>query len=619
MKKTIYMVFFINTIENILYYKGMEKIMIFINSMYNQDAGAPIFPIEFIEDISKLKEDKDTIKFFDLNILVYNKFKDYKIYEQLKYIFGGYMGSPFNAKKTLINTYRYEALPTVELITYLIVSKDLNNENLLNYLDLSCKEYGLDFDYTLKCLENLTSCLYEYAEIVNSYEDEEVCLNVDSVSSVGIGLLFASMIDKKIVAIGNQINVPEIANYALTLGVIDEIKCPHNSEYIYNSEKFLEVLSQIKEYLYLYPLYYGLRIVPYKLTNGCPQKCNFCTERMFWTSDGKIIDSYKQKNLDDSMKEIEYLVEEVGVDGITFNDCMVDFSLPRYKRIVDYLVGNNVFCSGSTRVDCLSDEKVDILKKMNFTNLIIGLETFNKSSVSVYNKGKSNYLNNFEKTFNRLKESGIEPQINIVIDHPFENEKDVLNAIEEDKYSLEKMREHQLYILDLSVGEMLINYPSENYFNIMNNPKFNIEYHCINDVNINSNIKKAVNKIPYKAIANYETNLNKNILIDQVYKTMNYSADVEMRIATLIKHWKQLNQRWLKKDISIECKWNLSEKVENDAVLSMILNQKLVKYKKIIKNNDIQAIVTYLLTLYYLNIIDFTEGRGIRNEKNFCN
>lgn len=581
--------------------------MIFINSMYNQDAGVPIFPIEFIEDISKLKNDKDSIKFFDLNILVYNKFNDFKIYEQLKYIFGGYMRSPFCANEILINTYRYEALPTAELITYLIKSKDLSNERFLYYLDVSCKEYGLDFDYTLKCLESLVSCLHEYANIVNTYEGEEVCINLDSVSSVGIGLLFASMINKKKIAIGNQINVPEVANYALALGVIDDIKCSHNDEYIYSSNKFIEILSQVKEYLSLYPLYYGLRIVPYKLTNGCPQKCNFCTERMFWTANGEIIDNYEHKNLDNSIKEIKYLVEEIGIDGITFNDCMVDFSLPQYKKIVEYLVENSIFCSGSTRVDCLSDEKIDVLKKMNFTNLIIGLETFNKSSVNVYNKGNSTYLNNFEKTFDKLKESGIEPQINIVIDHPFENEDDVLSAIEIDRLSLEKMKNHQLYILDLSVGEMLINYPSENYFNILNNVNFNIQYHNINDVNIDERIREAIHKIPYKAVANYTTKVNKNILIDQLYKVMDFNEDVTKRILTLIKHWELLHKRWMKKDIIINCKQSLNEKIEDDDVLSTILNNKTIRYKELIEENDILCIITYLLTLYFLNIIEFVE------------
>jgi len=88
--------------------------MHFINSMYTQDAGCPIFPFEFISDIQYYLNGQ-SFDFTDINLLVYNKINSFFDYELLKALLGGYVSSYTLANETPLNYYKFEALPSAPL------------------------------------------------------------------------------------------------------------------------------------------------------------------------------------------------------------------------------------------------------------------------------------------------------------------------------------------------------------------------------------------------------------------------------------------------------------------------------------------------------------------------
>ena len=89
----------------------------------------------------------------------------------------------------------------------------------------------------------------------------------------------------------------------------------------------------------------------------------------------------------------------------------------------------------------------------------------------------------------KLYENNIVTQINIVLFHPNESYEDVKQSIIEVQDFVARARNTGVIVPKLNVGEMVINYPSYNYFNIMDDAEVIIEYHS----------SKILKEIPFRA------------------------------------------------------------------------------------------------------------------------
>lgn len=56
--------------------------------MYTQDAGAPQLPMEFFEDATYYFDVVKSNKFLDINVMIYNKLKSFRIYSFMKGLAG---------------------------------------------------------------------------------------------------------------------------------------------------------------------------------------------------------------------------------------------------------------------------------------------------------------------------------------------------------------------------------------------------------------------------------------------------------------------------------------------------------------------------------------------------
>ena len=105
--------------------------------------------------------------------------------------------------------------------------------------------------------------------------------------------------------------------------------------------------------------------------------------------------------------------------------------LERLERIYneaispDYIVGLSI----ATRPDCLSDEVIELLKKLNFKKPVsveLGLQTVNEKTAEYIRRGYKNSI--YFDAVKRLKTAGIEVVTHIIIGLPFENEQDAVNT-----------------------------------------------------------------------------------------------------------------------------------------------------------------------------------------------
>ena len=94
----------------------------------------------------------------------------------------------------------------------------------------------------------------------------------------------------------------------------------------------------------------------------------------------------------------------------------------------DYIVGLAI----ATRPDCLPDEVVELLKKLNNKKPVsveLGLQTVNEKTADYIRRGYKN--SDYFSAVKRLKEAGIEVVTHIIIGLPFETETDALKTTEQ--------------------------------------------------------------------------------------------------------------------------------------------------------------------------------------------
>jgi len=102
-------------------------------------------------------------------------------------------------------------------------------------------------------------------------------------------------------------------------------------------------------------------------SRSCPYQCTFC-----FHSTGK---KYRQRSIDNLIKEVEYLSNEHNVKHIMFSDELFARKIERVKIIEDTAKKFNITWSAFFRVDDVNDELIEILKKGKCTSMSLGLES----------------------------------------------------------------------------------------------------------------------------------------------------------------------------------------------------------------------------------------------------
>lgn len=120
-------------------------------------------------------------------------------------------------------------------------------------------------------------------------------------------------------------------------------------------------------------------------SKGCPHRCAFC-----WNS--IIKDKWRGKSIDKIVNEIKFLVENYGIDGITFAE---DYFFPEPRRIMELcekIIEKKLvitYRAGGTRVDdiCrLDDSLLALMKKAGFDHFSIGAESGSDRILKYTNK-----------------------------------------------------------------------------------------------------------------------------------------------------------------------------------------------------------------------------------------
>jgi len=128
---------------------------------------------------------------------------------------------------------------------------------------------------------------------------------------------------------------------------------------------------------------WGKKVLPFELTRGCTDKCNFCAEWVLWQH-------FRSDDPSHAVGQLLQLKEEYRTDSFVFMDSLLNGHMPRLKGFVDELLRFNakIRFAGNMRAD-MDDETAKQLKRAGFWFAFIGVESLEDKTLELMNKRRT--------------------------------------------------------------------------------------------------------------------------------------------------------------------------------------------------------------------------------------
>ena len=159
-------------------------------------------------------------------------------------------------------------------------------------------------------------------------------------------------------------------------------------------------------------------------TRGCPYKCVFCNSSSIW--DWK----WRKRSVDNIIEEIQHLLKYYQKKVFFFNDNTFNVDLGRIELFCQKLIEQkiNILWSTPVKVEIITKDVADLMKRAGCYNVGIGIESANNSILKKIRKNTT--IEQIEKGIAIFKEAGIEVLGQFVIGSPGETLDTVKESIE---------------------------------------------------------------------------------------------------------------------------------------------------------------------------------------------
>ena len=142
---------------------------------------------------------------------------------------------------------------------------------------------------------------------------------------------------------------------------------------------------------------YHLNIAPMESARGCFGRCSFCSFKQFWVDTAtETAVCFREKSPERVLEEIKQIVQECGINRITFVDGSYELS-PKYKReklriIAQGILDNNLnisyyFSARISFMDVIGEEILQLMIRSGFCGVFLGVESFYQPDLDFFQKG----------------------------------------------------------------------------------------------------------------------------------------------------------------------------------------------------------------------------------------
>ncbi|MCK5492324.1 MAG: B12-binding domain-containing radical SAM protein [Candidatus Omnitrophica bacterium] len=160
-------------------------------------------------------------------------------------------------------------------------------------------------------------------------------------------------------------------------------------------------------------------------SRGCPYNCIFCYNKSFNKS------SYRIKDINMVIQEIDFLVKKYNLDSIYINDDNFFVDIKRIEYFCEYLSKKKIItewgCQG-VRIDALEKIDFSLLEKSRCRHLYIGIESGSEKILNYINKQIT--VPQIKKIVNKFANSSIIAHYNFMIGYPIETREDLFQTID---------------------------------------------------------------------------------------------------------------------------------------------------------------------------------------------
>jgi len=181
------------------------------------------------------------------------------------------------------------------------------------------------------------------------------------------------------------------------------------------------------------PDYIGINMSPYIRTQslgmissrGCPNNCLFCSSRCIW---GNRI---AYRSINNIIEEMDFLCGQYNYAGkeLLFYDDNITLNRKRLKALCDSMIDReyNFKWKCMSRVDTISSEMLESMKKAGCYSISFGVESANEYSLNMTNKNIS--IEKVEQAITMCKEAGIIFHGYFMIGFPWETKRDFMDTV----------------------------------------------------------------------------------------------------------------------------------------------------------------------------------------------
>jgi len=152
---------------------------------------------------------------------------------------------------------------------------------------------------------------------------------------------------------------------------------------------------------------------------GCPYNCNFCS---------KSFKSLRLKSVNSIIKEIKYLREEYGIEGVHFIDELLVINKTRAYELVEQLSLLNLNWDGQARVNTVDYNLLREMKNAGCVAIGFGIES--GSNKILKNMNKCITVEQSEQAIKDAQKAGLHIKVQLVLGYPGENRDTITETVE---------------------------------------------------------------------------------------------------------------------------------------------------------------------------------------------